>query len=57
MIPKDPVMLLSYVNMQLRDQYFSLEELCKSLQLDETELREQLASIDYQYDEVSNQFV
>ena len=57
MIPKDPAMLLSYVNTQLRDHYFSLEELCKSLQLDEAELREQLALIDYQYDEISNQFV
>ena len=28
MIPKDPVMLLSYVNTQLRDYYESLEALC-----------------------------
>ena len=57
MIPKDPMMLLSYVNTQLRDHYYSLEEFCKSFQLDEVELREQLAAIDYQYDEISNQFV
>ena len=28
MIPKDPVILLSYVNTQLRDYYESLEALC-----------------------------
>ena len=29
MIPKDPVMLLSYVNTQLRDFYSSLDALCE----------------------------
>ncbi|RHK47372.1 DUF4250 domain-containing protein [Lachnospira eligens] len=29
-MPKDPVMLLSFVNTQLRDNYNTLEELCKS---------------------------
>ena len=31
MIPKDPVILLSYVNTQLRDYYESLEALCTCL--------------------------
>ena len=57
MIPKDPVMLLSYINTQLRDNYPSLEELCGSLQLSEKELRERLAAIDYEYDRASNQFI
>ena len=30
-MPKDPVMLLSYVNTQLRDNYPSLDELCRAL--------------------------
>ena len=29
--PKDPAMLLSYVNTQLRDFYPSMEELCKAM--------------------------
>ena len=29
-IPRDPVMLLSYINTQLRDFYPSLEELCSA---------------------------
>lgn len=38
MIPKDPVMLLSYVNTQLRDHYETLEELCRSLDVEQGEL-------------------
>ncbi len=30
-IPKDPVILLSYVNTQLRDNYSSLDEMCQAL--------------------------
>lgn len=57
MIPKDPVMLLSYVNTQLRDFYPTLEEFCQSSQIDESALREKLSLIDYEYDEGQNQFV
>lgn len=57
MIPKDPVMLLSYVNTQLRDHYASLDALCEDKELSREEMTEKLASIDYQYDAVTNQFV
>ena len=57
MIPKDPVMLLSYVNTQLRDFYVNLEALCEDKGLDREELVEKLASIEYEYDEERNQFV
>lgn len=56
-IPKDPVMLLSFVNTQLRDQYFSLEELCRTLDLEQEELEKKLAAIDYHYAADRNQFV
>lgn len=56
-MPKDPVMLLSYVNTQLRDFYPNLQELCSSLQVNEHELRNRLAAIDYEYDAAANQFV
>ena len=39
MIPKDPMILLSYVNTQLRDFYPSLTEFCKTFDLDEEALR------------------
>lgn len=57
MMPKDPVMLLSYVNTQLRDFYPLLAEFCAAMQTEESDLREKLALIDYEYDEKTNQFV
>lgn len=56
-IPKDPVILLSYINTQLRDFYPSLDELCKSLGLEKNTLAEKLAQIDYRYDPSVNQFL
>lgn len=56
MLPKDPVILLSYINTQLRDQYSDLDELCASLGADRQELIEKLESINYYYDEKQNQF-
>lgn len=57
MIPKDPVILLGFVNTKLRDFYKTLEELCEDLTVDRRELEEKLAGIDYYYDEKQNQFV
>ena len=56
-IPKDPVMLMSFLNTKLRDQYFSLEELCQDLEADQAELEKKLELIDYRYDAGKNQFV
>ena len=57
MIPKDPVMLLSFVNLKLRDFYQSLDALCEDLDVDRLELEQKLESIDYRYDGEKNQFV
>ncbi len=57
MILKDPVILLSYVNTQLRDYYESLEALCSCRGMKKKELIEKLSSIDYYYDEKTNQFI
>lgn len=56
-IPKDPVMLLSYINTQLRDFYPSLEECCHSLGIQEEDLVLSLAGIDYHYDREKNRFL
>lgn len=56
-IPNDPIMLMSYLNTQLRDNYESLEELCKSLCLDMAELTEKLQTVGFTYDVARNQFV
>ncbi len=57
MLPKDPVMLLSYVNLKLRDFYADLDMLCEDLDVARHEIVERLAAIDYHYDEEKNQFV
>ncbi|MCM1174590.1 MAG: DUF4250 domain-containing protein [Blautia sp.] len=57
MIPSDPAMLLSYVNLKLRDFYGSLAAFCDDLDISEAEIMQKLASIDYHYDEERNQFV
>lgn len=57
MIPKDPVMLLSFLNMKLRDFYSDLSALCADLDVSEAELKEKLAVIGYVYDRDRNQFV
>ena len=44
-IPNDPIILMSYLNTQLRDHYSSLEDLCKSMDLG------------YVYHQERNQFV
>ncbi len=50
-------MLLSFVNMKLRDHYRSLDALCEDLDVDGDEIADKLASIDYHYDKEKNQFV
>ncbi len=57
MIPKDPVMLLSFLNLKLRDFYKSDEEMYDDLDLDRKETEEKLAGIGYFYDKERNQFV
>ncbi len=56
-IPNDPVMLLSFVNTQLRDNYSSLEEFIFAYQCDREELEAKLKSIDYEYNKELNKFV
>ncbi len=56
MLPKDPIMLLSYINTQLRDFYDSYEKLCDDLDLDGKEIEDQLRAIGYEYKSEINQF-
>ena len=56
-LPEDPVMLLSFVNMKLRDQYASLNDLCDDLNVLSVELEEKLGEIGYFYNAKENRFV
>ncbi|WP_029201729.1 DUF4250 domain-containing protein [Oribacterium sp. NK2B42] len=55
-LPKDPVMLLSFINTQLRDNYDSLESLCKAFDVDQDSIVKSLSVIDYHYNSEINQF-
>ncbi len=57
MIPKDPVMLLSFLNLKLRDFYSDFEALCEDLDIDAAETETKLKTIGYVYDKNRNQFV
>lgn len=56
-LPNDPIMLLSMVNLKLRDFYPTLDALCDDLDEDKTALCAKLAAAGYKYDPARNQFV
>ena len=56
-MPSDAAMLLSFVNLKLRDYYSSLDALCDDLGVSQSEIIEKLKTIDYEYDIEKNQFV
>ena len=56
-LPKDPFMLLSYINTQLRDNFSSLSELAASLGEDEEQIKATLAGAGFIYNEELNRFV
>ncbi len=57
MAPKDPFMLMSYINTQLRDNYDSLDDLCASLDINIDEIVHKLNLIGYVYNRDLNKFV
>ena len=56
-IPKDPAMLLSFVNTELRDKYCDLVEFCYANNVDINDINGRLRNINYVYDPIKNQFV
>ena len=57
MLPNDPMILLSFVNTKLRDDYGSLDEMCDDLNADRGELEDKLAALNYHYDPELKRFV
>ena len=57
MLPKDPVMLLSVVNMKLRDRYASLDALCEDMDANKEDIVKKLAEVGYEYSQDTNQFI
>ena len=56
MLPKDPMILLSYLNTHLRDDYPTLDALCEDLDVSRTDLEDKLKAVGFVYDERQNRF-
>lgn len=57
MLPQDADMLLSIINMKLRDFYGSLDALCEDLDEDKEQIQKTLSGIGYTYNGEKNQFI
>lgn len=57
MIPENPEMLYSYINLKLRDNYSSLDDLCDDLDISKSDIVDKLAKAGYRYDENNNKFI
>lgn len=55
-LPDDAMMLLGFVNMKLRDEYASLDDLCAGLDIDRNELVRKLAAVGFEYSAENNRF-
>ena len=56
MLPQDPEILVSFLNLKLRDNYKSLMDLCDDLDEDEASLLVLMERAGYVYDREANQF-
>lgn len=55
-LPQDPIMLLSAVNMLLRDRFESLDALCDDYGVSRDEIETRLRAVGYEYEPSVNQF-
>ena len=49
--PKDPAMLMSWINLKLRDFYGNLDELCDDLEIDKDDVISILEQAGYEYND------
>lgn len=55
-LPNDPFMLMSMINMKLRDFYSSLDEFCEDMNIDKAELCKTLEAAGFEYNESAKKF-
>lgn len=55
-LPEDPMILFSAVNMLLRDNYSSLDELCDDMNVDRQALEDKLSAAGFEYNKEQNKF-
>lgn len=55
-LPNDPGMLMSVINLKLRDFYQNLDALCDDMDIDKTDLVEKLKAAGFEYNAEKNMF-
>lgn len=55
-MPEEPMMLMSYINMKLRDFYPTLDALCEDMDVDRGELEHKMAEAGLEYNPQANKF-
>ncbi len=55
-LPKDPFMLMSFLNMKLRDNYASLDALCEDLHVDKADIIAKMREAGFDYNPETNKF-
>ena len=55
-LPKDPILLLSFVNTKLRDEFKSLDDFCEEFLVEKCDIEKSLETVGYFYDENANSF-
>ena len=55
-LPEDPMMLYSYLNMKLRDEYPSLDALCEDMDVAKEEILDKMKGVGFEYDSERNRF-
>ena len=55
-LPQDPMMLFSFVNTKLRDEYANLDALCEDMDVDRKALEDKLSQVGFEYNSAQNKF-
>ena len=55
-LPEDPMILFSFINTKLRDNYVSLDALCDDMHISKADLMAKLGSVGFEYNPSQNKF-
>lgn len=55
-LPEEPMMLYSFINTKLRDQYPSLDALCEDMNVEKADIVRRLKAVGFEYSPERNRF-
>lgn len=55
-LPTDPMMLFSFINTKLRDEYASLDKLCEDMHVSRAQIEDSLNKVGFTYNPELNKF-